>query len=249
VFIPGLLKDMNQLEELGKRHGVSIQSLFIATYGKLYAPLTSTPEGHDVVIGIYLANRSHTDLDIAHSVIPTVNLVPLRIVNAMKKNMLEVAQDIQKDIQTISSPTSSSVSLFEIAEWTGIKIDTFVNFLNLPDTVVQRRGNVTITPVGEWDGDVRRVTEASSRAFADEGAMGSINERATSAYLVSLGFFGKKNSLLTLCQHAVDVEATIHDGALDVGVFAPTEMLGLQDAEDLVRNVKLELEGLVKGVE
>jgi hypothetical protein len=49
---------------------------------------------------------------------------------------------------------------------------------------------------------------------------------------------------LTDAQHAIDVEATIRNGALDVGIFAPTEMMGLQDGEDLVRNLRRQLEEL-----
>lgn len=40
-------------------------------------------------------------------------------------------------------------------------------------------------------------------------------------------------------QHAIDVEATVRHGKLDIGVFAPGEMLGLERAEHLV-------EGLVR---
>jgi hypothetical protein len=44
----------------------------------------------------------------------------------------------------------------------------------------------------------------------------------------------------------VDIEATIRDGRLDVGVFAPVEMLGVQGAEDLIGNWKKGLEGVVE---
>jgi hypothetical protein len=47
----------------------------------------------------------------------------------------------------------------------------------------------------------------------------------------------------------VDIEATIRDGRLDVGVFAPVEMLGVQGAEDLIGNWKKGLEGVVEEVE
>ena len=45
-------------------------------------------------------------------------------------------------------------------------------------------------------------------------------------------------------QHAIDVEATIRNGALHVGVFAPTEMLSLQNGEQLVEDLRRELERL-----
>jgi hypothetical protein len=47
-----------------------------------------------------------------------------------------------------------------------------------------------------------------------------------------------------LIQHAIDIEATIRNGHLDIGVFAPTQMLSLQDGEKLVDDMRLELENL-----
>ena len=46
-------------------------------------------------------------------------------------------------------------------------------------------------------------------------------------------------------QHAVDVEVTVRNGTLDVGVFAPEELLNLRDGEKLVDEIRLGLEGLV----
>jgi hypothetical protein len=45
-------------------------------------------------------------------------------------------------------------------------------------------------------------------------------------------------------QFALDVEATVRNGALDVGVFAPEAMLGLEGAEVLVRDLEREMERL-----
>lgn len=49
---------------------------------------------------------------------------------------------------------------------------------------------------------------------------------------------------LMYLQHAVDIEATVRNGALNVGVFAPVEMMSLQGGEALVQNIKEELEVL-----
>lgn len=45
-------------------------------------------------------------------------------------------------------------------------------------------------------------------------------------------------------QHAIDVEATIRNGALDVGVFATVGMLSLEGVERLVEGIRLEFENL-----
>jgi hypothetical protein len=37
------------------------------------------------------------------------------------------------------------------------------------------------------------------------------------------------------------VEATVRKGALDVGIFAPTDMLSLREGESLMENIKQEL--------
>jgi ferricrocin synthase len=46
---------------------------------------------------------------------------------------------------------------------------------------------------------------------------------------------------LTQYQHAIDVEATIRNGSLDVGIFAPVEMLSLAAGNSLLEDLKAEL--------
>lgn len=49
---------------------------------------------------------------------------------------------------------------------------------------------------------------------------------------------------LTIVKYAIDIEATVRDGALDVGVFAPAEMMSLEDGKKLIADIKAELESL-----
>lgn len=44
-----------------------------------------------------------------------------------------------------------------------------------------------------------------------------------------------------LVQPSVDVEATVRDGALDVGVFGPTDLVSLDDADFLMEGIRREL--------
>ena len=46
-------------------------------------------------------------------------------------------------------------------------------------------------------------------------------------------------------QHAVDIEATVRNGALDVGVFAPCAMMDVEGAEKVVEGVRRGFESLV----
>ena len=39
-------------------------------------------------------------------------------------------------------------------------------------------------------------------------------------------------------QHAVDIEVTVANGKLDLGLFAPEDMLSLQKAEEVVAKLK-----------
>lgn len=48
-------------------------------------------------------------------------------------------------------------------------------------------------------------------------------------------------------QHALDIEVTVRNGALDVGLFAPEEMLSLDEGEGLVEEMRREMEGLMEG--
>jgi len=146
------------------------------------------------------------------------------------RKLTELAGEVQHDLQDISNPSNASASLFEIKEWTGVQVDTFVNFLSLPDTQVvegdaHNREGITINPAQHWQESVGRVSTIEDCSF--EIPAGLVNERVNGAYL-----------------HAVDVEATIRNGALDVGIFAPTEMTGLQDGEELVRDLRRQLEEL-----
>ncbi|KAF2115717.1 hypothetical protein BDV96DRAFT_492707 [Lophiotrema nucula] len=229
IFRPQLLA-VKALESLSRKQGLTRQSIFLAVYAKLYAAFTSTFKDDDVVMGIYLANRSHPISNIENAAIPTVNLVPLRVSKPLDQDLLDVAAQVQDDILEISTPTNSSVRLYEIDQWTGIKIDTFVNFLRLPDTGKQPAADkqgIKITSVGEWNEEVSRVTQMETESFAPPE--GLVHDEVNASYL-----------------HAVDVEATIRNGALDVGIFAPEEMLGLEAAEKMVADISHELEGLME---
>ena len=69
------------------------------------------------------------------------------------------------------------------------------------------------------------------------------------AYLVS---FHATNSyrvcsplLTNVLQHSVDLEVTITpSGAMNVGLFCPTSMISLQQAEDALGGLRAELAGL-----
>lgn len=122
----------DRVRALGTQHGISIQSLFFAAYAKAVATQEAGLNENAIVFGIYLANRT-TDHALPPTY-PTLNLVPLKVEAPGTKPVLQIATQIQKDIQTISSAGLANVGLWEISFWTGVRIQSFVNFLSFPDT-------------------------------------------------------------------------------------------------------------------
>jgi amino acid adenylation domain-containing protein len=260
VFKSGLLSDIGGIEVFARKNGVTTQALFFAVYAKLYASLTRTLATKDVVLGVYLANRSHPIPDIAQAAIPTVNLVPLRITAPLGKELVDVARQVQDGISQISGLVNAGVSLHEVAEWTGVRVDTLVNFLKLPgevagDGVMEQERGVSIVAREMWESDVSRVSDSTLEQRRFEGSGTLVDAWVNAAYLVSPTRFESvlgENKMRARAnfgsfKHAIDVEATIRDGKLDVGVFAPEEMLGLQDAEGLVEEMGRTLGGLMEG--
>jgi amino acid adenylation domain-containing protein len=187
IFKPALMATP-KLEAIARQFGVSVQSVFLATYAKIYAINSASRNDEDVIVGVYLANRSLPINGIASATVPTINLLPLRVKTPLSWNLTELAGNIQRDLQDISSPMNASASLFEISEWTGIKVDTFVNFLSLPDTQEMGRdaltkGGIAIKPAQPWQEPVSRVSTIKDRSFRVPAEL--VNERVNGAYLVS----------------------------------------------------------------
>jgi amino acid adenylation domain-containing protein len=191
IFSPGLLSSRS-IEQTARHNGVSVQAFFLAAYARLHAKFTKTRQDQDVVIGIYLANRSLPIADIETAAIPTVNLLPLRVCTSLQKNLTEVAQKVQQDLQRIGELAHASTSLFEINEWTSIKVDSFVNLLTLPDAgtmdgEVAGGEDVRIISQNQWERGVDAVIEHSveSQNWKQEKIGSLSNEKINKAYLVS----------------------------------------------------------------
>lgn len=147
-FEPEVLH-VGQLTKTLKIHGITIQALFFAAYARIYAALprdTGIHEQTDVVLGIYLANRS-LDIDgLDELVAPTFNIVPLRI--QLSGSLLDMAQQVQRDLGEITTMGNCAVSMRDIYAWTKVKVDTFVNFLSLPQKE-QQIAETSTNPEGQ----------------------------------------------------------------------------------------------------
>jgi hypothetical protein len=156
-YRPKLLGSIIEAEGKSNERGLSFQSLFLATYAFVRAKLVSpgrigTGFPKAVTIGVYLANRSLDIEGLLELTHPTFNVVPLRIEISVDASVFDVARNIQRDLRKIGQIENCGVSLYEIYEWTGVRIDSCVNFLKLPEREKQGEesaGEVHLESVAE----------------------------------------------------------------------------------------------------
>lgn len=265
IFKPAFLTTTSTLEAAARKESLTLQSLLFAAYARIYAQLARQGRSHgtedDVLIGIYLSNRSHIE-NLSELRSPTLNLLPLVVRSASTAPLIQSARQIQEDLQSIGTPENSAVGLWEIAKWTKARVDTFVNFQRLPDVVDDDVGTDERTKyhlelvednrlaarscvVDEENGN----GEDHRAGFQPPKELSSTKKHMHDAYLVSLGAATKHSAyrlLLTIVlQHSVDLEVTITpSGAMNVGLFCPTSMISLQQAEDALEALGDELQGL-----
>lgn len=136
VYRPSALGDLTQIKTAALGLGVSVQALFFAAYAQYQSRNSNTTAvqdaHHDIVFGVYLANRTSLDERLQDVSYPTLSIVPLRIRFQRDESISAIAQRVQNDLGKISAHENASVGLWEIARWTGVKITAFVNFLSLP---------------------------------------------------------------------------------------------------------------------
>lgn len=152
------LKHTAKLQTLCAAWGVSLQALFFGAYAKELS--RSGDVRDDVVFGVYLANRTAMHgLDTLPY--PTLSLVPLRVRQPASRDLLAVAESIQADLHEISSPANASVGLWEILDWTSVRVGSFVNFLTLSEAP-ETDGLGDIVLAGEVDRDVEMEAQMSA---------------------------------------------------------------------------------------
>jgi amino acid adenylation domain-containing protein len=276
IFKPRLLPVTRTLETTARRENLTPQSILFAAHARLYAKLAHQTQpdtaNDDVVLGVYLAGRSYVEhLPTLRS--PTLNLVPLLVRSVSSTPLLDIAKQIQQDLQAIGSAENSAVGLWEIEAWTGVTVDTFVNFLRLPDSAeesenenehnsVQNQQVIRLEAI-----DDERLAARSQLVNPSNDGNESVDFQVpkelsppgdqfqaqdTSAYLVSPPTPQKCTTSPTpthpltifTFQHSLDLEATLTPaGTLNVGLFCPAAILGLPEAEKALEDLRTELEG------
>ncbi|EED21789.1 nonribosomal siderophore peptide synthase SidC [Talaromyces stipitatus ATCC 10500] len=251
VYRSGLVENLEAIESTARRHGLSFQSLFMAVYAKIHCALLS--EAHNeadnnnseenehteyYVLGVYLANRGYPLEGLQKMISPTLNMLPLRI--ALSSRLIESAYQIQRDLHEISRVEHSGASLLEINGWTGARIDTFVNFLRLPDsvsdendatTITAPNGNIRFTPLQLED-----ITHGHPAPYETRGVDGP--EASSQKIVVEEKEEAEKERVY---MDSMDIEAAVRDGKLDIGVFGPESLLSQEKAEEILSRLRREL--------
>ncbi|EEA25907.1 nonribosomal siderophore peptide synthase, putative [Talaromyces marneffei ATCC 18224] len=258
VYQPGLIKNIEVIEGAVRRHGLSLQSLFMAVYANIHfgllleAPRThgtnrdESAETNDCVVGVYLANRGFPLEGLQEMISPTLNMVPLRITKSApsrsSSRLIESAHQIQRDLHEISRVEHSGASLLEINDWTGVRVDTFVNFLLLPDSISDENdvdantattNNIQFTPLQLED-----ITHGDHPALYD--TRGDHEPETSSQMEVNIG--KEEAGRETVYMDCIDIEAAVRDGKLDVGIFGPETLLSQLQAEEILSSLRRELE-------
>ena len=239
-FNPRLF-ETSKLKNLLTREGLSIQSLFFAICGRLYARLRSENRQSDevdhVVIGIYLANRSLDIPDLPSFAAPTLNIVPLKVNISRDVGLLRAAKEVQDDLVQISKAENCGVSLREVYEWTGERLDFVVNFLKVPGS-----GDDEKDEDEEQDAKQRRVRVRHADGEIKEEMRSMKHDRAAASPF--LDDTAPSEAELECCIPTIDIEARLEDGWLGVGIFAPEGMMDEKGLDRLMEEIMERLDGM-----
>ncbi|KAF4451756.1 non-ribosomal peptide synthetase [Fusarium austroafricanum] len=229
-FNESAIPDISPIQALTASSGISFQSLFLAAYARIHAKLSNTTEDGSVIFGIYLANRAAAN-DRLPQVYPTLNLVPLRVDSPVIRPLSIVARDVQRDIHQITSDARSNVGLWEIAEWTGVQITSFVNFLSLSNGIDSSQDSVTVLP--EQDAD----SPGNDHTF--KVALQANMLKLKHNIPVGCPVLGMQGRLLIspASQMAVDIEASINNGHLGIGIFGSQQQISRDQAAQLASSI------------
>ncbi|EXJ88439.1 hypothetical protein A1O1_05369 [Capronia coronata CBS 617.96] len=238
----GRVLETAHLSEKIRHHGISLQSVFFAAYAHVYSALHQPPRSNAqdgdkpangaVILGIYLANRSLDIEGLTELIAPTFNIVPLKVQVSAEMTLVDTALQIQRDLAEITKAEHCGVSMRDIHAWTGVKIDTFVNFLALPDNDSSDRSVEGIELPSEADNPNQQgpgTGDSSQQVKVTHAQLDPKDKSQLEHHVEAASPFlnGSKQQESTTEWRlpAIDIEAKVADGYLGIGVFAPQDML------------------------
>ncbi|KAJ4522588.1 NRPS [Exophiala dermatitidis] len=236
---------MGQIKEKLRTQGISLQAYFFAAYATVYSAMLQL-QGHssdrmvstgDVVMGIYLANRS-LDIDgLTELIAPTFNVVPLRVCVRDDKSLIDTALQIQHDLAEISRAEHCGVSMRDIYAWTNVKIDTYVNFLSLPADSNSDDGDSAAFDAREGTESLSAGRKAVQVRHADVDQNQLEDTEPVSPFLKDSA---QHNHTTGWCLPAIDIEAKVTDDDehLGIGIFAPSDMLSEEQVDYIMGQIR-----------
>lgn len=270
VYTPEFLNGANtrNLKRTAQNANVSIQALFVAIYARVYTYLTTRnssssaasrqnhgaalPDGrisNDVLIGIYLANRSSADLETF--AYPMLNLVPLRVRSPSRRSLLDIARNVQADLERVSEGNRSALGLWELENWLDKDVccDTWVNFVNDTGSEAENmngtpsRAGIQAAEIRESEMSGKRYSEGYERVREPSYYEGIEHQRRCGKLAQKL----LADDRIRACYVAsIDVEATVRDGKLAVGLFCDEDLLNLPEVKLVRADLRHEIMMLIK---
>lgn len=267
-YRPGCVSNMSKVEGIAKSENLSFQALFLAVYARVHARYSA-----QTAVGLYLANRSYAMEALPDLNAPTVNIVPLRIEDMHGEGSLfAYARKIQDELNEIGRVEYSGVSLAEIWEWTGVRIDTCINFMRFSEIEgnndhVDGSQGTRIAPVSAQE--LQSLTDQNENGTSKTKINGTADSLQPNGSAVPNGAHNKAGSVTTgslnhfkeifkvrdrdpygalevgadHLQPTLDIEAAVRNDGLDLGVFGHRHRLHGR-AERVVQDVQLEMSKL-----
>ncbi|KAI1473274.1 acetyl-CoA synthetase-like protein [Daldinia caldariorum] len=222
-FRQDAINNVSKVKGFSSAHGVTLQALFFAAYSKALATMQQLNEPdereRDLVFGIYLANRNSFS-GIEKAPFPTLSIVPLLVRKPVSRSVIDLATEIQKDILSIGTFENASASLWEIYAWTGIRIESSVNFL--------------ITPMGE--DDVYSMRGITMTEIPDDPTTGSNKDGPSCRLPQPSACFRLQDEAMKAYIHTLDIEVAVREDIMNIGIFSPP-LLSESQSENLMDGV------------
>ena len=207
-YQPGLDGIPTRIDEVARIWGVSTPALLIAAWGKFYyeevalrrRPNFGPSSCHDVVLGVYMANRSLSINGLDQVAAPTFNVVPLRIRSPNLNAVGQIAKQVQRDLVELRNVEVAMTPLWQIKQWTGVTVGTFINVLPPEEDICDGSDDDNVL-INEDDKAIdkphcrvcaRKLSSAVSsvvtgKDVADKLVSGLEDKQLCEAYPVSLG--------------------------------------------------------------
>lgn len=235
VYRPGALGKSGLLDNRCRAKGVSLHSIFLAAYAKVYAHHLGFKDGparqrDDVVFGIYLSNRHLPVPNLVLMTAPTLNIVPLRIRSPRVTSLIELAQQVQEDLVEIGSASNAVVGLWQIEKWTGVQVDCFFNFMKTLGSPREENGEIIRKEMKIEEFKIGSIETERTGVMQPNRWMDIAKVDSKSHSLFSRGAKTNMRS-----QTNLDIEVAVRGDQVDVGVFSETQYFSNEDAQNTIK--------------